>query len=188
MMNEALMLLLDTLIQPFVIILLLRFHAVWLRAPMRNPIGEFVMAITDFMVLPLRKKTPTLWGLDTVTLLLALLFEVVYLSGMLWARDYPFEQFPLLALIFMGAVKLIKISLYLLMAAVFAQVLLSWFRSQTPVASLLDAFTAPFLLPLRRIIPPIANLDLSPLALFLILQLTLIVPVGALEMAAARML
>jgi YggT family protein len=188
MLNEAAMLLLDTLIQPFVIILLLRFHAVWLRAPMRNPIGEFVMAITDFMVLPLRKKIPTAWGLDSVTLLLALMFEVIYLGGMLWARDYPFEHFPLLALLFMGAVKLIKISLYLLMAAVFAQVVLSWFRSNSPVAPLLEAFTTPFLQPLRRIIPLAGNLDLSPLALFLILQLILIIPVGALEMTAARML
>ncbi|NCP80463.1 MAG: YggT family protein, partial [Gallionella sp.] len=48
MFNEALLFLIDALLQPFAAVLLFRFHAVWLRVPMRNPLGEFVMAITDF--------------------------------------------------------------------------------------------------------------------------------------------
>ena len=52
MLNEALQFLFDTLLQPFAAILLLRFHLQWLRAPMRNPLGEMIMTLTNFTVLP----------------------------------------------------------------------------------------------------------------------------------------
>jgi YggT family protein len=188
MMNEALLFLLDVLLQPFAAILLLRFHAVWLRAPMRNPIGEFVMALTDFMVLRARRFIPALRGLDSATLLLALLAEMLYLFLVLWVQGYAFQGFPLPGLLFLAMVKLLKISLYLLMAAVFAQAILSWVNPRTPAASLLAAFTHRFLQPLRRIVPLLGSVDLSPLLLFIVCQLIVIVPVGALERVAAGLL
>lgn len=188
MLNEALLFLLDVLLQPFAAILLLRFHAVWLRAPMRNPIGEFVMALTDFMVLRARRFIPAVRGLDSATLLLALLAEMLYLAAALWAQGYAFQGFPLPGLLVLAMVKLLKISLYLLMAAVFAQAILSWMNPHTPAAPLLSAVTYRFLQPLRRIVPMLGNVDLSPLLLFIVCQLIVIVPVGALERLAAGML
>jgi uncharacterized protein (TIGR00251 family) len=64
MLNEALLFLLDVLLQPFAAILLLRFHLQWLRAPLRNPVGEFVMILTDFLVLRVRRFIPSVRGLD----------------------------------------------------------------------------------------------------------------------------
>lgn len=188
MMNEALLFLLDVLLQPFAAILLLRFHAAWLRAPLRNPIGEFIMALTDFLVLRARRFIPAVRGLDSATLLLALLAEMLYLAGALWAQGYPFHGFPLPGLLVLALVKLLKISLYLLMAAIFAQAILSWVNPHTPVAPLLNAVTLRFLQPLRRIVPLLGNVDLSPLLLFIICQLAVIVPIGALERIAAGML
>ena len=75
MLIEAAQLLLDTLLQPFAAILLLRFHLQWLRAPMRNPLGEFIMLITNPLVLRARRFIPALLGLDIASLLLAILFE-----------------------------------------------------------------------------------------------------------------
>lgn len=188
MLNEALLFLLDVLLQPFAAILLLRFHAAWLRAPMRNPVGEFIMALTDFLVLRARRFIPAVRGLDSATLLLALLAEMLYLTGFLWAQGYPFHAFPLPGLLFLALVKLLKISLYLLMAAVFAQAILSWVNPYTPVAPLLGAVTGRFLQPLRRIVPLLGSVDLSPLLLFIICQLIVIVPIGALERVAAGLL
>jgi len=85
-------------------------------------------------------------------------------------------------------VKLFKISLYLLMAAVFAQAILSWVSPYNPAASLLAAVTYRFLQPLRRIVPMLGSVDLSPLLLFIICQLIVIVPIGALERIAAGIL
>jgi len=61
MINEAMLFLLDVVLQSFAAILLLRFHLQWLRAPLRNPIGEFVMVFTDFIVLRARRYIPSAW-------------------------------------------------------------------------------------------------------------------------------
>ncbi|MDD5299668.1 MAG: YggT family protein [Gallionella sp.] len=188
MLNEALLFLLDILLQPFAAILLLRFHLQWLRAPLRNPVGEFIMVLTDFMVLRTRRFVPSVMGLDSATLLLALLVEILYLSGFMWAQGFPWHGFPLPGLLALAAVKLLKTSLYLLMAAVFAQAILSWVNPYSPIAPLLTAATRRFLQPLRRIVPVLGSVDLSPLLLFIICQLIVIVPIRALEQVATRLL
>ena len=188
MLNEALLFLLDVLLQPFAAILLLRFHLQWLRAPMRNPIGEFIMVLTDFMVLRARRFVPSMRGLDSASLLLALLVEMLYLSGFLWAQGFPLQGFPLPGLLALAAVKLLKISLYLLMAAVFAQAILSWVNPYSSIAPLLTAATRRFMQPLRRIVPVLGSVDMSPLLLFIICQLIVIVPIGMLERFASGLL
>lgn len=188
MLSEAVSLLIDALIQPFAAVLLFRFHAVWLRVPMRNPLGEFVMALTDFVVLRARRYVPALWGMDSATLLLAFAVESVYLGILLWVQAYPFETIPLPGLLVWTAVKLLKISIYLLLASLLAEAVLSWVNPHTPLAPMLRAFNYPFLQPLRSRIPLVGNVDLSVLVLFLICQLILIVPVGGLEHLAQRLL
>lgn len=188
MMSQALLFLLDVLVQPFAAVLLLRFHAVWMQAPMRNPIGEFVMALTDFAVLPLRRYVPKAMGLDTASLLLAFAVEWCYLVANLWAQGYPFDMFPVLALCAWTLVKLLVLSIYLLMLMLFVQAILSWVNPYSPVGPIAHAFTQRFLNPLRRVIPVVGNIDFSVLALLIICQLILIIPVGALEQLVSRML
>lgn len=184
MFNEALQFLLDVLLQPFAAILLLRFHLQWLHAPLRNPIGKFIMALTDFVVLRARRLMPSVRGLDSATLLLALLVEMLYLTLLLWVQSYPLHGFLLPGLLLLAVVKLLKTSMYLLMGAVFAQAILSWVNPYTPIAPVLAAVTQRFLHPLRRVVPLLGGVDLSPLLLFVICQLIVIVPVGALERIA----
>lgn len=188
MLREALSFLLDALVQPFAAVLLFRFHAVWLQAPMRNPIGEFIMAITDFVVLKARRFVPPALGLDMPTLLLAFAAEFVYLTVFLWVQGYPFETFPLAGLLAWTAVKLLKISLYLLIATLLAEAILSWVNPHTPLAPMLNALNRPFIQPLRNAIPPVGRVDLSVLMLFILCQLILIVPVGGLEQFVQRLL
>ena len=186
MFSEALIFLLDVVLQSFAGILLLRFHLQWLRAPLRNPIGEFVMTFTDFLVLRTRRYVRSFWGLDSATLLLALLVETLYLAAVMWVEGY-LHGFPLLALLVFAAVKLLKISVYLLMGVVFAQAILSWVNPYTPVSAVLSAATQPFLQPLRRIVPLLGNIDLTPMLLLILCQLALIVPVAMLEGAAGSL-
>ena len=188
MLGEVISFLFDALVQPFAGILLFRFHAVWLKAPMRNPIGEFLMALTDFIVLRLRRFLPSVRGLDSATLLLAFVVEFVYLSTILWVNGYAFDTFPLAGLLAWTAVKLLKISIYLLIATLIAEAVLSWVNPHTPLAPMLSAVNRPFLRPLRRAIPPIGNVDLSVLVLLIICQLILIVPIGGLEQAVQGLL
>lgn len=181
MLSEALLFLLDILLQPFAAILLLRFHLQWLHAPLHNPVGEFVMVLTNFAVLRVRRFIPSAMGFDSASLLLAFVVEMIYLAGLIWVQGVPVHGFALPGLMLLAIVKLCKISLYLLMAAVFIQVIMSWVNPYTPIAPLLSAITQRFLLPLRRVLPLIGRMDLSPLLLFIICQLTIIIPVGILE-------
>ncbi len=180
--------LLDVFVRGFAGLLLLRFLLQWLRAPLRNPIGEFVMALTDFLVLRARRFIPSVRLLDSATLLLALFFELIYLSLSLSVQGHPFAYFPLPGLLAWSIVELVKLSLYFLMAALVAQAILSWVNPHTLFAPLLSAITQRFLRPLQRILPLIGNVDLSPLLLLVICQIVLVVPLAMLESMARRLL
>ena len=178
MLIEALQFLMDTLLQPLAAILLFRFHLQWLRAPMRNPLGEFVMLITNPLVLRARRFIPALFGLDSASLLLAAFVEVGYLYATLALHSYPMNVSPLLL---WAVLKLVKLSVYLLMGALFASALLSWTNPNTPFGPVLHTITEPFLRPLRRFVPVSGGFDFSVLVLFLVLQLILKLPVAWLE-------
>jgi YggT family protein len=182
MLNEALLFLFDVLLQPFVVLLLLRFYLQWLRLSLRSPLGEFVLVLTDFIVLRARRIIPSAGKADTASLLLALVAESIYLAAVLRVQGvHPAAGYSLVVLPLWAAVKLFKISVYLLMAAVFIQAILSWFNPYTALAGMLAGVTRPFLLPLRRHIPLAGNIDLSPMVLLIICQLIIIVPLGWLE-------
>jgi len=188
MLAEALSFLSDALVQPFAVLLLFRFYAVWLKATMRNPIGEFIMALTDFIVLRARRFIPAVRGLDSASLLLAFAVEFCYLAAFLWLNGYAFDTFPLPGLLAWTAVKLLKLSVYLLVATLLAEAILSWVNPRTPLAPMLYTINRPFLQPLRRSIPPLGNVDLSVLIMLILCQLILIVPIGGMEMAAQKLL
>lgn len=156
----------------FVFLLLLRFHFQWLRAPFRNAFGEFVLATTSWVVVPARRVVPGLRGLDLSTLLLAWAAQALGLWLQHWIRA---AEPAAAALLVAAATDLLRYSLYLLMGAVIIQVVFSWMNPYTPVAPLLEAITRPFLRPLRRFVPPIGNIDLTPLVLLVVLQVVLIV-------------
>jgi YggT family protein len=181
MLDEALLFLFDVLLQPFAVLLLLRFHLQWMRVSLRNPLGGFILALTDFIVLPARRLLPAMGRADTATLLLALVAETLYLAGVLWLQSVHPAGFPLPGLLLWAAVKLFKLTIYLLMAAVFIQAILSWVNPYTPVAAMLAGMTRPFLQPLRRHIPPAGNVDLTPMVFLIVCQLIIIVPLGWLE-------
>ena len=67
------------------------------------------------------------------------------------------------------------------------QAILSWVNPYSPIGPLLSSLTQPFLRPLQRRVPMVANVDLSPLVLIIVLQLILMVPVAWLEMNVVRL-
>jgi len=164
--------LVDTVVTFFVFVLLLRFHFQWLRVPFRNQVGEFVLLATGWVVLPARRFIPGLKGLDLATLGVA---WVVQALGEWLLASIAGRQPSLLALAMVALVDLLRYSLYILIGAVIIQVVFSWLNPYTPVAPVLDALTRPFLRPLRRFVPPLGNIDLTPLVLVVIVQVVLIV-------------
>ncbi|MHB9119058.1 MAG: YggT family protein [Burkholderiales bacterium] len=187
MLAQALQFLLESIGNFFVLALLLRFYLQLTRAPFRNPFAQFVVALTDFAVKPLRRIVPGLAGLDLSSLLGAWLIEFVLLFAVLALSGFPllaagFGVIPGVA--FWAAVKLAGLTLYILMGAVLIQALLSWVNPYTPLAPLLHALAEPLLRPVRRIVPMVGGVDLSPLAVLLLIQLLLMVPLALLERLA----
>jgi YggT family protein len=175
--------LVDTVVAFFVFLLLARFHFQWLRVPFRNPVGEFVLATTSWLVVPTRRVVPGLAGLDLPTLLLAWLLQALGL----WAQAAIVGAEPgALTVAAIALVDLLRYSLYILVFAVIVQALLSWINPYTPMAPVFDALTRPFLRPLRRFVPLAGNIDLTPLILLVILYVLLIV-VNHLRLAAASL-
>jgi len=173
--------LIDTIASFFVFLLLARFHFQWLRVPFRNPMGEFLLATTSWAVLPARRVIPGLAGLDLATLLLAWLVQ----AGALWAQAAIIGSEPAAsALAAVAAVDLVRYSVYILIFAVFVQVAISWINPDAPMGPLFDYVTRPFLRPLRRYVPPVGRVDLTPMVLLVILYVALI-PLGYLRLAAA---
>ena len=181
MLTQIGVFLVDTVVVFFVLMLLARFHFQWLRVPFRTPLGEFVLATTSWCVVPARRVIPGLAGLDLPTLLLAWLLQALGLWAQLAIVGAGAGVAPLAAL---AAVDLLRYSLYILVFAVIVQVVFSWVNPHAPFAPMFDILTRPFLRPLRRFVPPIGNIDLTPLVLLVIVQVALIL-VGHLRVAAA---
>ena len=164
--------LVDTVFAFVVLLLLARFHFQWLRVPFRNPVGEFVLATTSWLVMPARRVIPGLAGLDLATLLLAYALQCLAI----WIKAAIVGVEPaLVAVLGVAALDLLRYSLYILVFAILVQVLFSWINPYAPMAPVFNAMTAPFLRPLRRFIPPLGGVDLTPLALLIVIQILLIV-------------
>jgi YggT family protein len=173
--------LIDTIASFLVFVLLARFHFQWLRVPFRNPMGEFLLATTSWLVLPARRVIPGLAGLDLSTLILAWLVQALSL----WSQAYIVGAEPAAtAIAAVAGVDLVRFSLYILVFTVFVQVAMSWINPDAPLAPLFDLVTRPFLRPLRRFVPPVGRVDLTPMVLLVILYV-LMIPLNYLRLAAA---
>ena len=190
MFNNALIFLVNTVFGLFVVALLLRFYLQWARAPVRNPLSMFLQALTDFMVRPARRLIPGLWGLDLATLALAWLVQLVEVLLVLQIKGYglgPAAGQAFAASALLALVLLVKIGLYIVAVAVIVQVVLSWLGPHSPLMPLANSMTRPFLRVIQRRVPPIGNVDLSPLFALVVIQLLLMLPVAWLEAAVSRL-
>jgi YggT family protein len=192
-MAQALIFVIETVINLFVLAVLTRFYAQALRAPFRakagNPIVDFIVALTDFAVKPMRKIVPGMLGLDFASLLVAWIAEIVLLlikAAILAPTAFTHAGlWPAVALL--ALVSLLKLSIYLLIGVVIVQAILSWVNPYHPLRPFFDALAQPFVRPFQRFIPLVGGVDLSPFVLLILLQVLLMVPVAYLERSAGAL-
>ena len=169
--GDAGVFLVDTIFGFYIVILLLRILLQLVRANFFNPVCQFIVKITNPPLVPLRKVIPN-WGrLDLSAVLLAWLVKLVSLLiivSMVGAAISPAR------LVGLSAVSLIDLTLVIFMAVVFIKVLLSWVApgGDSPIHPLLYQLSAPVMDPARRLVPPMGGLDLSPMVVLLVLQLS----------------
>jgi len=126
-LSQALAFVLDALASLFILAALVRFWMQAFRAPARNPIAYFTMAVTDWAVRPLRRVIPGLAKLDWASLVVAWIFEfalqflLVAIMRGLWADNAG----ALSVLLFASFVELLRLSIYIFMGAVVLGAVLS---------------------------------------------------------------
>ena len=181
MSNQILIFLVDTILGLLSLALLLRFYFQLLRVPYYNSVSQFLIAVTDFIVRPARRFIPGWAGIDLSTLVLAWLLECIIIASMYMVQGYDFEINIVTSLGVMGLlgiVENIKTTLYIVLIMIIMQAVLSWVNPHSPLAPLLESFTRPFLAVFRKRIPPVANVDLSPLFVLILIQVLLMVVAG----------
>jgi len=153
---------------------LFRLYMQHQRVPFGNPVGRFVFALTDWLVLPLRRVLPAMGRWDTASLVGAYLIELVEYA-LLWSLigRAGIEGVFLLALL-----GLVRLAISSVIALVIAYAILSWVQNDSPMADVIDRMCAPLLRPFRRVIPLVGGIDLSPLALLVLLQVLWMVVAG----------
>ncbi|MEQ1815352.1 MAG: YggT family protein [Nitrosomonas sp.] len=181
MPNQILIFLLDTILGLLSLALLLRFYFQLLRVPYYNSISQFLIAATDFIVRPARRVIPGWAGIDLSTLILAWLMECMIVTSVYMVHGYDFSANIGAAsgvMGLLGIVEIVKVTLYIVLIMIIMQAVLSWVNPHSPLAPLLDSFTRPFLAVFRKRVPPIANVDLSPLFVLILIQVLLMLVAG----------
>lgn len=176
MLAQIVALLLGTAADLLAIGFLARAYLQWARAPFRNPLGRFIAAITDWAVLPLRRLIPGLFGIDLASVFAAWLTQIVFYGVMVGLTGMAAVGPEAMASVaWIAALAVLRMTVYLLMGVVIVAAVLSWINPHSPFMALFDALARPLLAPVRRIVPLMGGIDLSPLVVLLLLQVVLIV-------------
>ena len=187
MLIRILAFLLETIFFVLIAAALLRAWMNWVRVNMTAQPGSFVMALTDWLVKPLRRVLPRSlaqsrvdWASVIAAVVLALLYGVLWslLFGVLAGVTYWSIQagpLALLTLLTFALKMLIRVALQTLIILVLGFAILSWIQPGSPAYALLGRLTEPVLAPLRRVIPPIGGVDISAIVLIVLLQIALMI-------------
>jgi YggT family protein len=170
---RALSYLVGTLIDLYIAAVMLRLLLQWVRADFYNPLCQFLIRITNPLLVPIRRVVPSIGRLDTASVILMLALEVLGVwivtsilpTGMNWPQLLVYSVTKL-------AVSLLMMYFILIIAAV----ILSWLgaRARHPIVPLIFQLTEPVLRPFRKLIPPIAGIDLSPLFAIIVIRFLLL--------------
>ena len=155
--------------------LLARAYMSYLGLPARNPLAQFAVALTDWLVRPLRRLVRGIGRVDTATLAAAFLVAAIYSGLRFLLRDLGVGSWPWSGLLLMALIEMLQWALYLVLWLTLLHVVLSWVNPHAPIAPAVSMLARPFLAPFQRALPLVGGIDLSPLVVILIVNVMLIV-------------
>ncbi|MBU2884442.1 YggT family protein [Gilvimarinus agarilyticus] len=170
-MQEMLVYLIQTLGSLYMLIVLLRFLLQLTRADFYNPISQGIGKATNPLLLPLRRVIPGIYGIDMASLVLAMLLQ--WVAGQLIYLVAGQGLLNPLVVIPMGLIGILKMLVQIYFVGMIVYIVASWIApfSQNPALLLVRQLVEPAMAPLRKIIPAMGPIDISPIFFFLILNL-----------------
>lgn len=169
-LGQAGLFLVETLFGLYILAVLLRFLFQLVRADFYNPISQFLVTVTNPPLRPLRRLIPGLWGIDLAAVVLLVALTVLKLYVLLFLAGQSARPAGVLVL---AIADLLDTTIWVFIIALLIRVVLSWVNpgGYNPALGLLHRLTEPLMRPARRLIPPVGGLDLSPIAVFILLYL-----------------
>jgi YggT family protein len=177
------LLVINTLVGLYLLLVVMRFLLQLVRADFYNPISQFIVKATNLPLIPMRKVIPGFGGIDIASLVLALLVQAtaIVLILLLNGVQPPPLQVPIWAAIGIMSL-LLKVYFWGLLITVIA----SWVapNSYNPVLILINQILEPAMKPIRKILPDMGGIDISPIIMFLLIQVLEIMVVKGLAQAS----
>lgn len=169
---EAIIYIIQTLGSLYLLVVLLRFILQLVRADFYNPLSQFIVRATQPLLRPLRRVIPGFGGVDLAALVLALLLQLLLMAVVVALIGLnPLSLLPqLLVWSLLGIASLL---LKVIFFALIASVILSWIApgNHNPGALLINQIVEPLLAPLRKMLPSLGGLDISPIFAFIAINL-----------------
>lgn len=164
----------------YILMVMLRFLFQLVRADFYNPVSQAIVKITNPPLVLLRRVIPGLWGIDFASIILLLALQILELALILSLRGVVPQP---LGLAVLSVAELLNLAIWILIITLFVRIIISWVSpgGYNPIIALLVSLTDPLMRPARRMLPPISGLDLSPLVVFVVLQLGLMLLVQPLR-------
>ena len=162
--------LIQTALSLFLFAVLIRLMLQLAKADFYNPVSQFVVRVTNPLLLPLRRLIPAIGRLDTASVVLALLVQTTSIIASLALMGY--RPANLLVLMVWSLIGVLSLAVNLFFFAILGLIIFSWIAPQTyhPALALLHQLTEPVMGPFRRLVPPLGGLDLSPILVFIMIN------------------
>ena len=175
--HDGLTFLISTLFDLYLFVLVVRLILVWSGANYFDPITQFVVKVTDFIIKPLRKIIPNYRRLETSTLIVIIVMEIIkFLLISLMSFGMP----SIVGLLLLASVDTLKMLIQFFFYAILLQAIISWVQPNSPVMRTLYQVTSPIMRPVQRLVPPVGGMDISPIPAMIGLQLLIIMLVNPL--------
>ena len=174
-MKPAIIFIISTIAQLYLLVMLLRFWLPWLGADFRNPIAQGILRLTSPLVIPVRRVIPPIGRLDTATIIVAFALQYLVVLVILTISGVTAGIAPIALT---SLVDLVLLSLRLFTFAIFIHIILSWIAPGTynPATAFISMLVEPVLRPFRTLIRPIGGLDISPIfAIIGLMALTILI-------------
>ncbi|MGK0404659.1 MAG: YggT family protein [Oleispira sp.] len=177
------LLIINTLVGLYLLLVVMRFLLQLVRADFYNPISQFIVKATNLPLIPLRKVIPGIGGIDVASIVLALLVQAVAIVLILLLNGI---QPPPLQVAMWSAIGILSLLLKVYFWGLLITVIASWVapNSYNPVLILINQILEPAMKPIRKIMPDLGGMDISPIIMFLLIQVLEILLVKGLAQAS----